>query len=120
MENVLIFIFGIYVWGYFISWAIFWWKKTDRSQAPIQRRTKAAGYALIWPYFLFEYFTGKQDRERGEADRQKRKQDILGTSGASGSPDVWKLPASPPSPSRPTQGTPSAGTSKIRNPFDDR
>jgi hypothetical protein len=100
-------VFGIWFWGGVLSSPYFWFKKTDRSQAPIARRFMALGYGLAWPYLVITYFTGKADREREERDRRAAAQRILGDAPAGPAPSGQAAPPAP-----------AARPSGIQNPFD--
>lgn len=59
MSQFLGFLFGLYVVGTFVAWPICWWTRTNRSQAPLERRLLSLGYALQWPYTLYCKFSGR-------------------------------------------------------------
>jgi hypothetical protein len=97
----------LWVWTAVLSSPYFWFKKTDRSQAPIVRRGMAILYGFAWPYLVITYFPRKADREREERDRRAAERRILGDAPAG------------PVPSGPAgRPTPPARPSGIQNPFD--
>jgi hypothetical protein len=104
------FIFSLWLLGAFLSSFYFWLKKTDRSQAPITRRTIALGYGLAWPVMVIKYFTSRDQARDAQVQQQAAASRILGNGG--GAPV-------PPQPA--PGGQPSAapgGQSRIQNPFD--
>ncbi|MGY1769891.1 hypothetical protein [Blastococcus sp. SYSU D00813] len=114
MENVLAVIGGIYVWSsLLIAAPFFWWKKTNRSMSPVERRLRALVMGFGWPYFLIRFFTNRSAAEQAEIDRQAAAQRIINGAG-----DVPEPRA--PKPAAPGPQTPSArrGASAISNPFD--
>jgi hypothetical protein len=56
-----------------ISSFYFWAKKTDRSQAPLERRITAVGYGLAWPYLAYKGLKGKQNRTANLANSGPRR-----------------------------------------------
>jgi hypothetical protein len=103
------FIFGLWMLVAILSSPFFWFKKTDRSQAPIARRLLALGYGLAWPYLLVTQFTGKEQRERDERERRSAQRRIIGD----GTPARASAPAA-----RPTPAAPGGQPSGIKNPYD--
>jgi hypothetical protein len=74
------------VLGLIISWWLFvlifysfycWAKKTDKSEAPVVRRFTALLYAAAWPYDLYKYFAGKQQKTSEQETLQQSKSKIL-------------------------------------------
>jgi hypothetical protein len=61
-----------------ISSFYFWAKKTDRSQAPLERRITAVGYGLAWPYLAYKGLKGKQNRTANLAKQRTAQEDIPG------------------------------------------
>jgi hypothetical protein len=59
MGAIFSFIFGSYMLGVVIAWPIFWARRTDRSQAPIERRLMGLVYALAWPVLMFNHFAAR-------------------------------------------------------------
>jgi hypothetical protein len=100
------FVFGLWMVGAVVSSPYFWAKRTDRSQAPIARRFTALGYGLGWPYFLFQFFAGKQQAVSAKAGMSAAEQRILG-----GAP--INVPPATQSPAAQSQPQPP-----IQNPFD--
>ena len=100
--NIIGSIFSFYFVIAFFSSFYFWAKKTDRSQAPIQRRMIATGFALAWPFFVFRSASNKSNQASREADRRAAEQRILGGG-----------PASPSAGTGPTRPAP-----QVSNPFD--
>jgi hypothetical protein len=70
MGEVLSAIVGWWFFFAFFSSFYFWAKKTNRSQAPIQRRIAALGYGLGWPYFTFIFIKSKLDQNAGQGKPQ--------------------------------------------------
>ncbi len=96
-------ILGLWFWVGVFSSPYFWFKKTDRSQAPIARRLMAFGFGLAWPYFIYRYFAGQRSAAQAESERREAEARILGTGN---SPTIRQTPAS------------NGSTSRIQNPFD--
>jgi hypothetical protein len=71
-------VFGIWIGGAMLSSFYFWAKRTDRSQSPIARRFTALGYGLGWPYFVFQFFAGRQQAAASKASMSDAEQRILG------------------------------------------
>lgn len=118
-------IFGIYMICVFVTWPIFWFKKTDRSQAPIVRRAIGLGYGLIWPVAIFQFFAGRNAAEAAEAERRAAQSRILGTPGGrAAGPTSVPPQVIPPQAIIPPQGgvppvsAPGPTASRIANPFD--
>jgi hypothetical protein len=103
MGTVLGAMLGIWFWVGFFSSPYFWFKKTDRSQAPIARRLMAFGYGLAWPYLIYRYFAGQRGAAQAEAERREAEARILRPDS---SPPARQTPAS------------NGSTSRIQNPFD--
>jgi hypothetical protein len=103
MDTFLAMLIGIWFWIAFFSSPYFWFKKTDRTQAPIARRGLALVFGLAWPYFVYRYFAGRRGVEEAERQRREAEDRILRSDGG--------LPA---------HQTPASNgpTSKIQNPFD--
>lgn len=74
MAMELVAVIGI-IWfwgGLLIAAPYFWFKRTDDSQAPIERRLSAAGLGLIWPIILVKHLVHKgQDSTDQGADRAR-------------------------------------------------
>lgn len=60
MGAVFGFILGLYILGVVLAWPVFWARRTDRSQAPIERRLIGLMYALAWPVFAYDYVAGRR------------------------------------------------------------
>lgn len=101
MGSFFVVILGIWFWVGAFSSPYFFAKRTDRTQAPIQRKLVALGYGLAWPYLLVTYFRGKQQVAE---ERQNAQERILGSADGSVAP-----PTPPPSGNR---------QPRIKNPFD--
>jgi hypothetical protein len=100
--NFLGLILGIWFWVGILSSPYFWFKRTDRSQAPITRRFTAMAYGLAWPYFVYSYFAGRAAAQAAQASQAEAEARILGKG------DV---------PSRPSSSV-NEPKPDIRNPFD--
>ena len=108
-------VFGIYFWSaLLIAAPYFWWKRTNRSQSPIERRMRAAVMGLGWPYFLFQHLTGDASRETAEQERRAAASRIIGSPAQDRGTPVVPSPQVAP---QPASG--AASTSRIANPFDD-
>jgi hypothetical protein len=94
-------IFGVWMIGTFVSWPYFWYKKTDRSQAPIIRRGMGLAYGAAWPYMVVKHFTGQQQAQAAESQRRATEQRIIGGE-----------------PAAATQPSPAQPQARIQNPFD--
>lgn len=64
MGAFFLFIFSMYIFVTFAIWPYMWAKRTNRSQAPFDRRLMALGYAASWPAIAVRYF---QRRNSGVA-----------------------------------------------------
>lgn len=74
--------FGSVISGiYFIGFALFgfyaWWKFTHKGMSDIERRGRAIGYGLAWPFFLFKVIAGKQQAQARQGDVDDAKKRIL-------------------------------------------
>jgi hypothetical protein len=114
---------GIWFWGgILIAAPYFWFKRTNRSQSPIERRLRAGIMGLGWPYFVFKHFTGKSEAEAAERERQAAADRIIG---GAPTPRQGEQPGTPATPRAAADGmppvppAPAAGAgSRIANPFD--
>ena len=118
MGNFLAIVIGIWFWMAVILSFYFWFKRTDRSMSPIERRTRALGHGLLWPYYLFKQVAPSRSETQKVQERQERASRILG--------DTVVAPHTtyPPSPTDIAQPGPTSpqqsGSSRIANPFDQR
>ncbi len=60
MSTFLGIVLSWWIFGAFVSAPFFWFKRVDRSLAPITRRFLAIGYGLTWPYLLFNFLKGRR------------------------------------------------------------
>ena len=109
---------GIWFWGGMLASFYFWARKTDRSEAPIVRRTKAMGYGLAWPYLMYQHFAGKSEADVRAREREQRSDSIFGSGATSGRASPTPPPASANVP--PPVPRPSQSSSRVANPFDQR
>ncbi len=53
-----------WVWtGLLVAAPYFWFKRTDSAQSPIERRIRAIGLGLAWPYFVAKHFQGQSSSQ---------------------------------------------------------
>ncbi len=64
--------------GVLVSWPYFWAKKTNKSQAPIQRRFMGLGYGLVWPVFVITALMRKKEERAAQKEHAELGQRILG------------------------------------------
>ena len=79
-------IIGWWLFIAFIASFYFWAKKTNPSQAPIERRFTAAGYGLAWPYFAYKAVKSKQEQGANPARHRAQDGRILGDAESSNPP----------------------------------
>ncbi|RBY74804.1 hypothetical protein DQ239_18600 [Blastococcus sp. TF02-09] len=116
MTAVLGFISGVYLWGaLLIAWPYFWFKRTNRSMSPFERRLRAMILGFGWPYFVYRHFAGRSAAAAAEDERQAAADRIIGGSG--GPAQRIPAPADPAQQVAPPTATGSP-SSRISNPFD--
>ena len=111
-------IVGIWFWAGVLSSPYFWARKTDRSEAPIIRRTKALGYGLAWPYLVYKHFAGRSEVDARAREREQRANRIIGNGASSGA--AAPMPPSANGPMAPPPVPRAAQEARIANPFDQR
>lgn len=78
MGSVIGFLFALWIIGAMWYAPYCWWKRTDKSDAPIVRRFKALGMGLLWPYDIYRHFAHKAEREAQAKSLEQAEKDILG------------------------------------------
>jgi hypothetical protein len=110
------FIWTVIGWWLFIAFFAsfyFWAKKTDRSQAPIERRFTAAGYGLAWPYFAYKAIKSKHELRASLATQQAPNERFPGGAESTLPPQLWTAGNEPAwvKPASPRTGAVSYGIS---------
>lgn len=78
MGSFVSFIIGLWIFGALWYAPYCWWKRTDKSDAPVVRRLKALGMGFIWPYDIYRHFVQREAREAQAKSLSQSEKDILG------------------------------------------